>query len=400
MLIPMLHTQNGTDCYGATTAYHHPNFSGGATEVVDAKLVYPWPCSGSFKHHLIEVGAAPGAAQSYTFAMMINGIAGLLVAITGASATQGSDLANTLAVTAGQRVNRRVVGSAGAGNTYYNAALLFQPSTFGQIPFIGAVGGAADYVGINGHFASGTESRVQVVVPFAGTFSALYACNFDGDASQNLVVTLRKDGNTALTCTIPNGSGEGTVASDLSNSVAVVAGDLVNMYLDIGATDNVSFGLVFTPDPPYTGAWWIPVHQGRITLSSAVKYNFINGGLAHQTTSDWQTTEGNRRGIWPNGAVIGGIALRLATAPGAGQSQVVTLYRNGSPSAVTVTISGTDTFELAEGFGLSPDDYDDMDYVADGSDSVASSSASLALFGGTVPAVSSAAPSSGRQGAK
>lgn len=155
-----------------------------------------------------------------------------------------------------------------------------------------------------------------------------------------------------------------------------------------------------TPDPPYTGAWWIPVHQGRTSLTSSLKYNFINGGMAHQATSDWQTTEGYRRAIWPNGAIIGGIALNLATAPGAGQSQVVTLYQDGNPSTVAVTISGTDTFELAEGFGLSPDDYDGMDYVSDGSDSVAASLASLALFGGTLPIVSSAAPSSGRQGAK
>lgn len=90
---------------------------------------------------------------------------------------------------------------------------------------------AGGYVSAN---ASATESDVQFPMP-ACTVKNLRVCaNTVVAAGQNCVVTVRKNGvDTGVTCTLTNSS---RIASDLTNSVAFAAGDLMTVSVVSSAT--------------------------------------------------------------------------------------------------------------------------------------------------------------------
>jgi hypothetical protein len=82
--------------------------------------------------------------------------------------------------------------------------------------------------------ASATESDVQFPMP-ACTVKNLRVCsNTVVAAGQNAVITIRKNGaNTGVTCTLTNAS---RISSDLTNSVAFAAGDLMTVSVVSSAT--------------------------------------------------------------------------------------------------------------------------------------------------------------------
>ena len=94
--------------------------------------------------------------------------------------------------------------------------------------------------------ASGIESDRQFVVPRAGTLANLFV-NPNAGPAADIVIVVRKNGtNTALTVTLP--ATETDVVSDIVNSVALVAGDVLTLSITNQSEDtNYSLsGLNFT----------------------------------------------------------------------------------------------------------------------------------------------------------
>jgi hypothetical protein len=92
---------------------------------------------------------------------------------------------------------------------------------------------------------SATEANVAQVMAVSGRFTALF-CRQAINATANRTFTLRINGaNTTLTCTIPNGSPNG---STTGASIAFNAGDRVAIALPgaVNATP-INFGLTVAP---------------------------------------------------------------------------------------------------------------------------------------------------------
>ena len=277
------------------------------------------PCAGKFYHHLVQVYVAPAAGQSYAFGLNVAGSNKLNIPITNPSLS-GANLTGEAAVTAGQAIYYYAIGSATSGASYFRSAMLFQPTTHGQIPFLsGLSSSGTEYMGINGHQASGTESRAHCYCPIPGKFKSLYLLSDDGAVAADVTVCLRKNGaSSALTATIATG---GTSANDLAHEVSVVAGDYVNLMGVSTTTEYLGIGLVFEPTNPKL--WWLPGLKSRVSLSGT-SYDYPHSSLIHQLTWDWQNTEftaggADRRVLWPAGLKVNGLGFGLTAAPGAGK---------------------------------------------------------------------------------
>jgi hypothetical protein len=79
-----------------------------------------------------------------------------------------------------------------------------------------------------------TEANVQDVVAAAGTVKNFYfVIDTTPAAARSWTLTVRKNGaNTAVTCTISNPN---TSCSDLTHSVAFVAGDFISVAITASA---------------------------------------------------------------------------------------------------------------------------------------------------------------------
>ncbi len=76
---------------------------------------------------------------------------------------------------------------------------------------------------------------------------------------------------------------------------------------------------------------------------------YMQPGAISSTTR----TDANTRVPMPTPGVIDGMAVSVGTAPGVGNSRIYTLYKNGSSTALTVTISGTNTTGNMTGAAIS-----------------------------------------------
>lgn len=184
-----------------------------------------------------------------------------------------------------------------------------------------------------GGSAWAVETRNQQVMPCAGTFDRLRVkCVDPGGAAQSRAFTVRKAGaDTTLTCTVSTGA---TTAADLTNSFAVAAGDLVAVSCTSSAGAAAS-----------TPADWLL----RFTAANANEYPLLWGSAAGaaagatryspvQGDGAVQTTEAAAQCVMPTGGTLSNLYVAL-DANMAAAGQAVTLYLNGSPTALTCTVA-------------------------------------------------------------
>lgn len=81
--------------------------------------------------------------------------------------------------------------------------------------------------------------------------------------------------------------------------------------------------------------------SGQSVSNSTTRYNVLMG--AASSDSSWITTEVLRVDIVPVAGTIKDLNIVLDTAPGAGKSYTFTVFKNGSSTNLTLTISGADT---------------------------------------------------------
>jgi len=78
-------------------------------------------------------------------------------------------------------------------------------------------------------------------------------------------------------------------------------------------------------------------------------FNFI----AASNKSTWNTTQTNRDTLVPAAQTLLGMVVRVLTAPGAGKSRTFAVYKNGAVTALSVTISDTNTQATISGASVS-----------------------------------------------
>lgn len=305
----------------------------GATEATVARFM---PTTTTISNLYILLGTAPGVGKSYAFTVMKNGsTTGVTVTISGASVT-ATDAVNTVSFTAGDTISLQAVPTGtptASGRIWWNV----QSSSAGQ-PIFGSANNTATtltYDGIMGRGDSTTESRIQAVMPCAGTFSNLYAeLGTAPGGVTTKVFTLRVNGaGSLLTTTI---TGAATSNSNTLTSVSVAAGDLVGIEVSVTGVPAASAGrhsLVFTP----TNAGDSVLLSGNNDdpSNAATEYN-----LPTTCESSWTATEANAQIILGD-YTLKNFYARTNVASGAAKNYAFTVDNNTVATALTVTCTNT-----------------------------------------------------------
>ena len=189
--------------------------------------------------------------------------------------------------------------------------------------------GATEYhVPFGAHSWSATELARCQGVSAPGTISKLRVELSGGPTNGSYTFTLRRGtgggamGDTALTCNIADAAVSG---SDLVNTVAIVAGDELNIQCEPidtpDATPNAQFSFVFIG----TNANESNCFTGLSTSSVATYYGFLVGGMSGSYVS---ATEAATYVVIPTGGTLKNMYVQCATAPGAGKTTTFTVRKS------------------------------------------------------------------------
>lgn len=357
------------------------------------------PCAGAFSHLLLELPAALGVGSTLTVVLRKNEEEAALRATLGAADTQASDLINSVSFAAGDRVSMRHRGT-GAGVLYsIRSAMIFEPTTPGQIPFFGDCYPSNNtmYSSLAGGYST-TEEKVQTVVPVPGKFKFFYADSVIALAAGSpATLTLRVNGvDSALVLAWPGGEAIGSqLKTDLATEVVVAAGDLVS-FAGVTAPGSIlmQHSICFIPDDPRF--WWIPRSCGEGNMTNgALKYGTPSLGL-NEVVDYWEAAETTTP--FPAGVTVTGIALKLKGAPGAGAGRTVKLRRN-SVDVIALTVSDLATFGVINTSLIEPADYDGLSISEERVGLPAANRGAVAILGATsTVTVTAVVPNSAERG--
>lgn len=191
------------------------------------------------------------------------------------------------------------------------------------------------------------ESTRQQVVPSSFTMSSLYISLNTAPGTlgsgKSLKYTLRKNNaDTALVVIISETAISG---SDNSDTVSFAAGDLI----------SISVTPTGTPTLPTLSLW------NFIADSGATHYSHLLGGAQTTTglsttvpsyanisgasngTGTWNATQNLNEIVVPTTGTINNLFVKSDTAPGTATSFAVAIIQNGSATALSATVSGTNT---------------------------------------------------------
>ncbi len=336
----------------SSSATEYNNVSGGyewnATATYRQQAI---SCPGTIDRLFVELSADPGTApDAYTFTLMKNGDATALTCSIVANDTAGSDTAHSVAVAAGDLVVLRCEPVSGPdASPRAQWAMRFTSTNTKESLILGnsyTDNGGTAYAplacGAGGSSYSATESDAQQVCAAAGTIKNLYvALSIDpGTNPDAYTFTLRVNGvDTTLTCTIV---ADNTTGNDTAHSVSVSPGDLLSMSMVPVSTPSarpyVQFGLCFAPTTDGQSL----ILGGAVDSLSASTTEYIRPCAIGEGQGEWSTTEENEQQLGL-ACTIKNLYIKLTDSPGAGNSYAFTLRNNAGATALTATVSGTDT---------------------------------------------------------
>lgn len=184
------------------------------------------------------------------------------------------------------------------------------------------------------HGASATETNAAHAFPIAGVLRTLYLKTVTAPGSgKSIVFTIMKNAAaTGLTCTLSDTS---AAANDTTNSVTVAPGDRISLRATPSGTPTVAqcrMGLGF--ESTTIEAQVILAGNPNVFAStSADTYYPFQEGPASATNTNFGA-------IVPTDGTISRLYLQLGGVAGTAKSYTVTLIKNGSATALTVTVSG------------------------------------------------------------
>lgn len=285
---------------------------------------------------------APGVNKQYVFTLMVNDNPTSLEVTIKDTSTSGEDTTHTASVNPGDRVNLRCVptNTPNTGNSYWSS--IFDSGLNNNANCFSGV-----YANRNetqyGFIQNPFPGYKTAVAPspdlvVSGTLRNLYAhCRTAPPAGQKVDYYVYVNGSqTTVHCTITAGTQD---ASDTSHSVAISQGDVVMIQAVSSATAPLgnysAVGIEFVPD---TYGWSTIQMWGTANfVKNAKRYGALTYG---NTTYPWQASTGNNCNI-AQACLLKYWHVILSRAPGSGQQYKLTIYKNNSPTGITVTISGT-----------------------------------------------------------
>lgn len=301
------------------------------------------PSAGTIRNLYIELASSPGSGKSYTFALMVDGVASDLTTAIADSATTGNDTTHVISVSAGQRVSLRATPSNSPATPRIVWTLMFRANAnaetaiMGLTPFANFLTRFTHVSSITGNAASTDESEQEQLVAGSGTIKNLYILlSADpGDDPEGYRITVRKNRvNQSLTVTI---TADDVSGNDTVNSFTVAPGDLLSISIEPLNTPlamSMVWGMTFVADTD--GESMLIAATDSTMSNSATKYNRITAARG----SLFVDTESLQSALGQN-CTLRDLYIDLETAPGAGTSRKFTLFLNGVATSLTVTISDT-----------------------------------------------------------
>lgn len=331
---------------GTTTQYLSPGISGYAgAETNEALVTGVIPCDGTISDFFVALQTAPGAGTTRNFTIRINGANSSVVVVISDTATSGSDLVNSVSVSAGDTITIGSTNPTGSPATtnYTHFGFVFEAAANTSPVFSHWAEAPSTSVTEYACFQGGqsgltTEASVAQVCPAPGTIKDLYVeVNTAPGSGKSWTVTLYKNGvSTGLTATV---SDTGRTANDTSNTVTVAAGDLLSWELTPSGTPSstrVAMSAVFSPD---TDGESVVMNGDDNTLSSLNTAYIGTVGFGA-----YNVTETVRQEVAPIDFTAKNLYVDQAAACGSGASRVWTLRDDGADTALAATMSGdTDT---------------------------------------------------------
>lgn len=182
------------------------------------------------------------------------------------------------------------------------------------------------------------ENNYKVVMAVAGTLANFYVkfTNAPGVGTSK-TITVRKNGSdTACAVTIADAA---TTGSDTSNSVAFSVGDTLSLKIaDSGSPGNpgdMTYMASYTSTTANESPWF--TCASGLPSDDSTKYTGAIAGVSLSTNTEAETM------VMPTDGVIDKLYLQTASAPGATETTVVTLVKNGSDTALTATVANAAT---------------------------------------------------------
>lgn len=314
------------------------------TELESSQVV---PTAGTLKYLRINLTAAVAVGGTYTFTIMKNGVAQTLAVTIVAGQTSGVDTTHSVVLAAGDYISIRSTITGAPGSPRASWSTFFVSTTPGQQIFMGNGynnGAGTSYSSVQGFGYSGAETDVSCIFPTAGTISNMYVLQATAaGGGDSYAFTFKKNSGGAVpTVTITDPATTGT---DLINTVALVAGDIINIQSTatggpVATYYNTSF--VFTP----TIIGEHVVLGGSSQLLGSVDTVYMQTqGTGSQA---WTITEANTYNIAFN-SVVSKLYVNIVQSPGGvADNRVFTLRDNSGNTTLSVTISaasrtGSDT---------------------------------------------------------
>lgn len=338
----------GTQAGGGVTRYVPIDSGWGSTpESIPGTVSAQVPTNGKLSELRIVRTATPGSTSIiYNFDASGN-VGGLITLesgdISGTSTT-------SLAVTAGQglTIRRSTSGTPTGALEHWSAkwtpdiadeTILFAN---GGTDDLGTGTEYASFGGASNSFTS-VEFDHEIVIPTAGTFKKMYGrlAGIVGDGKSRTFTFVKNSSDTSLAFTIANLDATG---NDTSNTVSVVAGDSVVLKCTSSGSPDpqaIRAGIVFVPT---TSDLFIVASGNRTGYNTTSdRYGFPSHGLR-----DWQVTEADRRILsFPSFDIVTFknmyVLLSGSASPSAGRKITLTLRKDGSDTALALTMSGSTT---------------------------------------------------------
>ncbi len=205
-------------------------------------------------------------------------------------------------------------------------------------------------------FQQSTELNAGIPIPFAATASNLNTCEHTGTTSSATTFTLRVNSASPASgpaVTVPSSDVGPSCYQDLTHTAALAAGDYVDVQQVTGSATTPTLNNYSIVIKPTSGtSTFIGGMIGATVTTTTTFYPF---GAATSSTTATSAAMG-----MPNAYTLSNLYVLQAAANGGGVTTTCSIYKNGSITAVTGTITsgsgtgailvdGTHTVSFAQG---------------------------------------------------
>lgn len=315
----------------------------------EATISVPWPANGVLRNLVITLAVAPGAGNSLTFTVRLDGADTAMVVVISGTDVTGSYTAGNIAITAGGLIGLSVVPASTPAVGRFSMSVEFDSTTLGQSGYgFNDTKNSSAGVEYSGAFAGevfvASDVLASDIAGASGNITAVYlGTSSNPGAGAGHTVAIVKNG------VVQDGSG-GTV----DTRVAIINATSANgaFSLPVAAGDLIS--VQWTPSGSFSSRRWrmgvqftasTPGHShicGRGTTMSNTNTQYNQPTARGLVTFSWNTTEATDEVLTGlTNFTLSNLRLQLSGTPGSGNNYAFTLRQNqATPAgAPTVTIA-------------------------------------------------------------